>query len=223
MSSEEIVIEGTKRDVFGHQVKALRREGKLPANLYGKGMGSIPVTMDARITSRVVQRVTASSLIKVVVDGEPYHTLLRERQVNYITGDMLHLDFQVVSLTELVKTEVAIYFEGESPAVKDFNALLAINLNSIEVECLPTDLPNRITVDLTILRAMGDAIRVKDLLVPPEVKILNDPQEMVLLVSAPSMEADEEADTVIEAPSESEPVLIEKKRKEEVPGTGSEG
>jgi large subunit ribosomal protein L25 len=136
---------------------------------------------------------------------------------------MLHLEFQVVSLTELVKAEVAIHFEGESPAVKDFNALLAINLNSIEVECLPTDLPNRINVDLTTLRAIGDAIRVKDLRVPPEVKILNDPQEMVLLVSAPSMEADEEAETVIEAPSESEPVLIEKKRKEEVPGAGAEG
>jgi large subunit ribosomal protein L25 len=223
MSTEEIVIEGTRRDVFGHQVKALRREGVLPAVLYGKGIESIPVSMDARATQKVMTRVTASSLIKVVVDGEPYHTLLRERQMNYLTGDMIHLDFMVVSLTETVRTEVGLHIEGESPAVKDFNALLAVNINSVEVECLPTDLPNRISVDVSVLKAIGDSIRVRDLPIPPKVKILNDPQEMVVLVSAQSMEEEEELVVAPEGPVETEPVLIEKKRKEEVPGEGAEG
>jgi large subunit ribosomal protein L25 len=214
MESNEIVLEVNRREIFGRQVKALRRSGKLPAILYGKEMESIPVSMEARPIQRMINQITPSSLIKIDVDGQVYHTLLRDRQINFLTGEVTHLDFLVVSLTETVKTEVALHFDGEAPAVKDFNGVINTSLDSIEVECLPQDLPNRIRVDLTVLKQIGNAILVRDLPIPPKVTVLTHPEVKVVHVTAQSVEADEEiAGSGPElAP---EPELIERKRKEE--------
>jgi large subunit ribosomal protein L25 len=211
MEQDEIVIEVTKRDTIGKQVKALRREGKIPAILYGKDMESIPVVADHRITQRVVSRLTSSSLVVIDVDGKKYHTLVRDRQYNYLTGDLTHLDFLVVSLTELVRTAVSVQHEGEAPAVTDFNGIVVTGIDTIEVEGLPRDLPNRILVDISVLREIGDSIQVKDLPISSKITLLTDPQETVVSIMAPGRAEEEEEEEVIEEGLELEPELVEKR------------
>lgn len=183
---EKVVLKATKRDVTGKQVKALRREGKLPAVIYGRHLEPIAISMDAHTTGLLMAKVTASSLVTLDVDGTEYPVLVRERQRNYIKGVLTHIDFLAVDLTEKIRTMVGVNFVGISPAVKDYNGVLVHNLERLEVECLPTDLPERITVDISVLLQIGDGIRVRDVAstISGNVVVLNDEDEMVAVVTA---------------------------------------
>jgi large subunit ribosomal protein L25 len=189
---EKVVLKATKRDVTGKQVKALRREGKLPAVIYGRHLEPIAISMDAHTTGLAMAKLTASSLVTLDVDGTEYPALVRERQRNYIKGVLTHIDFLAVDLTEKIRTMVGINFVGVSPAVKDYNGVFVHNLEKLEVECLPTDLPERITVDISVLKQIGDGIRVRDVdeALTDKVLILNDADEMVAVVTASKDEAE---------------------------------
>jgi large subunit ribosomal protein L25 len=211
---EEIILKATQRKVIGKQVKALRRQGGLPAILYGS-IDPLAITLDARSAERVLHSVTSSHLITINVEGSPHSVLVRERQRNPLTGHLIHVDFQVVSLTEKLRANVLLDLIGEAPAVKDHSGVLVTGLESLEVESLPQDLPERITIDLSILRNIGDAIYVRDLNLPEEVEVLAEPDEMVILVTAPEAEEvskeEEEAAEAIEG----EPEVIERGKKED--------
>jgi large subunit ribosomal protein L25 len=222
MDNEEILIESQKRDVIGRQVKNIRKEGQLPAIVYGQGMKSIPIVLDAKSTQRLVTRLGPSTLITLNVDGEPYHTLLRDRQYNYLTGDIIHLDFLVVSLTETVKTAVSVQIEGEAPAVNDFNGILVTNLESIDIEGLPMDLPNRILVDVSVLKEIGDSISVRDLALPPNITLHTDPDEAVVLITAQAVEEEVEEEELLDEELDAEPELVEKGKRDEEEEDGEE-
>lgn len=207
---ENIVIEATKRDVIGKKVKALRRQGKLPAVVYGHQFAPLPILLDYRQASRSLAGVSSSHLIDLMVDGQKIPVLVRERQHHPITGNLLHIDFLAVSMTEALRTFVPLELEGEAPAVKDYGGVLVIGLEEIEVECLPKDLPEKITVDLSKLEKIGDGIYVKDLAMPSGVEVLSDGDEMVALITAPEGEEVE-----AEIGEEFEPEVIEKGKKEE--------
>jgi large subunit ribosomal protein L25 len=213
---EEIVLQAKQRNVIGKQVKALRRQGGLPAILYGS-IDSQPITLDAHDAERVLQSVTSSHLITIDVEGSPHSVLVRERQRNPLTGHLIHVDFQVVSLTEKLHASVLLDLVGDAPAVKDHSGVLVTGLESLDVECYPQDLPERITIDLSILREIGDAIYVRDLSIPEAVEVLVDSDEMVILVTAPEaepVEEEEEEEGIVEV-EEGEPEVIERGKKEE--------
>jgi large subunit ribosomal protein L25 len=180
---EKVVIEATRRDVVGKQVKALRREGKLPAVIYGRRTEPININLDAHSASLVLGRLTPSSLVTIKVDGTEYPTLVREKQRDYIKNRLLHIDFLAVSLDEKIRTSVSVVFRGVSAAVKDHNAVLVKNLEELEVECLPTDLPESIVVDISVLKRPGEGIRVHEVNVSENVHILNDPDTMVAVAT----------------------------------------
>jgi large subunit ribosomal protein L25 len=208
------VLHATRRTVIGKQVGALRREGKLPAVLYGHEIAATPITLDLRETSRLLNSITSSSIISVELDGKENATLVREKQKDYIRGTLLHVDFQVVSLTEKIRTEVSIEITGLAPAIKDFNGVMVTGVDEIEVECLPKDLPDRIVVDISTLANIGDGIYVRDIPVPENVVFLAEPDEMIVLITHP---AAEEVEEVVE-PVIEEPEVIERgKKEEEVP------
>ncbi len=209
---EEIVLQAKKRDVIGKQVKALRRQGGLPAILYGS-IDPLAITLDAHNAERVLQSVTSSHLITVDVEGSPHSVLVRERQRNPLTGHLIHVDFQVVSLTKKLHASVLLDLVGEAPAVKEHSGVLVTGLESLDVECFPRDLPERITVDLSVLKEIGDAIYMRDLNIPEAVEVFEDPDEMVILVTAPEAEPVEEEEEAVEA--EEEPEVIERGKKEE--------
>src|ERR1051325_10727788 len=185
---EKVVLEATKRDVVGKQVKALRREGKLPAVIYGRHTEPVSINLDSHSASMTLAKLTSSSLVTIKVDGTEHLALVREKQRDYIKNRLLHVDFLAVSLTEKLRTEVAIHFIGVSPAVKDFNAVMVHNLEEVEVECLPDDLPERIDVDISMLNRPGEGIRLRDVHVSDKVRLLGDPDTMVAVATFAKVE-----------------------------------
>jgi len=209
---EEVTIKAVKREVTGKQVKALRRQGLLPAVLYGRNFPSTPISLDLRDASHTLSHMTTSALVTVVLDGEKHLALVRERQRDFIRGTLKHIDFQVVSMKEKLRTSVSVVMVGESPAVTDFNGVLVTGLDEVEVECFPQDLPERIMADVSGLKQIGDAIYVRNLVISEKVEVLEDPNEVVVVVTA---QAAEEVEEVVVAEVVAEPELIEKGKKEE--------
>ncbi len=209
---EKIVIQANPRTVIGKQVRALRREGLLPAVLYGPHMQPIIISMDAHSSSQTLAHMTGSSLITIELEGKEYPALVREKQRNFITNNLLHVDFQVVSMTETLRTKVGIHLVGEAPAIEAFEAILINGLEELEVECLPQDLPERIEVDISNLVKIGDAIYVRDIQVSSKVEILDDKNEMIVLAASTYEEPEPEKEIIEEA---EEPEVVERGKKEE--------
>jgi large subunit ribosomal protein L25 len=212
----KVVIDATKRDVVGKQVRALRREGKLPAVIYGRHTDPINVNLDARSASQALAKLTSSSIVTLNVDGVEYPALVREKQRNFIKNTLLHVDFLAVSMTEKLRTNVNVHFIGVSGAVKDYNAVMVHNLEQLEVECLPTDLPERIDVDISALAKPGEGIRVRDVKVADNVRILNDPDTMVAVATFAKVEEEVAAVPGAEgAAAAAEPELAAERGKKE--------
>lgn len=188
---EKVVLKATNRTVTGKQVKQLRRKGLLPGIIYGHNMEPTPISLDAHDAGLVLPKLTSSSIVTIDLEGKQIAALVREKQRNFIKNFFTHVDFQAVSLTEAIRTYVSLHFFGTAPAVKDFQAIVVTNLNEIEVEALPTDLPERIEVDLSKLAAIGDAIYVKDLVVPAGVDVLTDGDEVVVVATGATEEVEE--------------------------------
>lgn len=209
---EKIVIQAFPRTVIGKQVRALRREGLLPAVLYGPHIKPINISMDAHTSSQILKHMTASSLVTVELEGKEYPALVREKQRNFITNNLLHIDFQVVSMTETLRTKVGVQLVGEAPVLESFDAIIINGLEELEVECLPSDLPERILVDISTLENIGDGIYVRDIKVSDKVEILDDKDEMIVL--ATSTYEEEEVEEEI-ATGDEEPEVIERGKKED--------
>jgi large subunit ribosomal protein L25 len=210
---EEVLLQVNKRDVVGKQVKTLRREGILPAIVYGRGISSIPISLNARKANQILSAISSSSLVIVEIDGEKHTTLVREKQRDPVTGDVLHIDFYEVSMTEKLRTNVMLEFQGESPAVKELMGVLVNVLESLEVECLPQDLPNRIVADLSTLEEIGDSLYVRDIILPPNIELISDIDGLVVVISPPAVEEIEEVEEV--EITEEEPEVIERGKEEE--------
>lgn len=213
---EKVVLKASKRDVIGKQVKAMRRAGQLPAIMYGRHVENpIAIALDTRETTRALAKVSSSSLVMIDLDGQQIPALIREKQRDFIKNRLLHIDFLVVSLTETLTASVSIELTGVSVAVKDFNAVLVTGLDKVEVECLPTDLPERIVVDIAALAKVGDAIHVSDLVLAENIKVLSSPEEMIVIATAAKVEEVVEAAVVAAVPGAEEVEVIEKGKKEE--------
>jgi large subunit ribosomal protein L25 len=210
---EEIVITASRREIIGKQVKSLRKEGKLPAVVYGRHIDPLPITLDYRDASRTLQGLSLSALIHLHVDGEEHFALVRDKQRDILRGNLTHVDFQAVSMTEKVRAVVRIEFEGQSPAVTEQGGILVTPIEQLEVESLPGDLPEAFKVDISILKEVGEMINVGDLDLPKGVTLAYDPEETVAVVTWPEAELVEEEEEVVE--EELEPELVERRREED--------
>jgi len=211
MAKEQVVIQAEKRTVTGKQVKALRRQGLLPGVIYGRHIEAFPIQMDAHDASLILDKLTASSLITIDVDGEKFSVLMRDRQRDVIFGDLLHVDFLVVSLTEKLRATVELKLVGEAPVADNPEVVVTQVLNAIEIEALPQDLPEVIEVDISTLETVDDEITVADLDLGEDIAILTDPNETIVSVGYVAQEevAEEE-----EAEELAEPKVVERGKKE---------
>jgi large subunit ribosomal protein L25 len=216
---EKTVLKANHRTVIGKKVGALRRQGKLPGVLYGHHIDPTPIEMDLREATRYLSGMSGSALVQIEVDGKPFSALVREKQRDFIRGTYLHVDFQTVSLTEKLRTQVSVELTGLSPAVKDFNGFVVNGLTDLEVECFPQDLPEQIVVDISSLAKIGDGIYVRDIVISDKVVLLDSPDEMIALVTFAGKEEEE----VVVAPTLEEPEVIEKGKKEEEEGEEAKG
>ena len=213
---KKISISATKREITGKKVKNLRKEGKLPAVLYGSGVDSVPITLDKKIVSRLLSNVGSSTLVVINLDGKEYSTLVRERQKDPVSRALVHVDFQAVSLTEKVRAKVRIALEGEAPAAKDYGAFIESGLEELEIECLPTDLIDQFVVDISVLKNIGDSLLVRDISLPDGIEVLEDPNAMIAMATPPaSIEEEEEVEGGEVVEEGEEPEVIEKGKGEE--------
>ena len=177
-----------------------------------------PIVLDAHETALTMRDVSLSTIVTIDVDGEEYAALVRERQRFILKDGYMHIDFLAVSLTEKVTTLVNVFLVGEAPAVNDLGLLLTTNIDRVEVSALPQDLPEGINVDVSILKDIGDSITVGDLVMPDGVECLSDTEETVVVITAPTLAAEEEEDEIEgeeDLDADVEPEVIEKGKGEE--------
>ncbi len=220
---EKVIIQAEKRAVTGKKVKVLRREGKLPAVIYGHGIDPISIALDSRDASRTMAKTSSSTLVTIELDGKQYPTLVREKQLDFIRNSLIHVDFLSVSMTEKITASVGVQVIGESPVVKEFGAILVTGLTEIEVECLAADLPENFTVDVSTLTEISSGIYVRDVATLENVEILSDLDDMIVVATAPAVEEEEEEEVVdellegeegLESEEGEGPEIIEKGKKD---------
>jgi large subunit ribosomal protein L25 len=192
------------RQVVGKKVAQLRREGVLPGVVFGGHKDSAPVQTDLRAFERSYRRWGNTTLLSLEgLDGDAIPALIHGVARDTMTGRLLHVDLQRVSLTEKTKAEVPLHFVHESPAVKTLGAVLVHARSHVEVEAFPQDMPHSIEVDLSPLAEIDDAIFVRDLIVDKTiVEIIDDPDELV--VKAVPVHIEEEPVAAAAVPAEGE-------------------
>ena len=182
---KRLELEASKRDVTGKKVRFLRRQGIIPANLYGRGIDSTPINVDARSLKHLLTQAGKTDLISLKVDDSksPVKVLMREVQRNPLTDEPLHVDFYQVRMTEKIKTDVPLAFIGEAPVLKKVkNSSMSHLLDSLHIEALPDDLPHSFEVNLSNIEELDQAIYVKDIPLGHGITLLSDPEQMVVKV-----------------------------------------
>jgi len=220
---EKMLLKADKREVRGKGgARSLRRSGELPAIVYSKG-NSMPVKINAKEITRMIRRGAGEhALITLQINEDGGSTaerpvLVKDYQTDPVSDELLHVDFMQVSLSEKITVTVPLHIAREPSGVK-MGGILEFHTREIEVECLPTQIPERIDIDAESI-GIGHSFHVSDITVPEGISIVSDPEEVILNVSAPRVE---------EAPAEAveeeaeEPELVKTKGKEEEKAEESE-
>jgi large subunit ribosomal protein L25 len=192
-----IELPATTREVRGSHNKPLRREGKVPAVLYGHNVEPRAILTEGRQLHRVWMRAGRTQLVDLSVDGgRAQKVLVREMQIDPRTNRPIHADFFAVNLLEKLTAEVPVVLTGESPAVVDAKVgTLQQLINTLRVECLPSDLPAQFSVDVTGLTEIDQGIHVGDIALPTGVALVHiDPDELVVKVAALRIAVEGEAE-----------------------------
>lgn len=206
------VLSTKKRKLFGRRVKQLRAQGIIPGNVFGPKTKSVAVSIDKKTFHEVFEKAGETSLIDLTIDDEKEvrPVLISNLHLDPITNEVLHVDLHQVDLKQKTTAEIPLEFVGESSAVKGGGVLVTL-MNEVEVEALPTDLPDKIEVDISILANIGDSILAKDLkLDRSKVELKVEEEEPVVTVQEPEEEeeapapaAEEDAAEGGESPAES--------------------
>lgn len=211
---EQVTFAAQKRDVMGKAVKRLRRQGIIPGNIYGLGRESVPIQFNGHDFELFLKRHAATTLLQLKLDGSRAleSALVRHVQHEPRTGAIQHVDFLHVKLSDPIKARVPLRYEGESPAVRNRDGLLLYLVDAVEVEALPTNLPDALILDVSGLAEVKAQLHVRDIPLPKGVKLLADPDEPVVKVEparviaeelpAPAAEEAPAAEAATEAPAE---------------------
>lgn len=177
-----IPLKASERIILGKQVNKLRKKGLIPGHVFGKNLETEHVSVNKADFVKVLKEAGETGLVDLKIGEEKIRpVLIRQVQVDPVRGEMLNIDFYQVNLTEKTKVNVPIILIGEEPeAVHSGEAVVIQPMMEVEVEALPTDLPEKIEVDITPLKAIDDAILVSQLNVPGEVTILAEPESVVV-------------------------------------------
>lgn len=186
---ETIVLNASLREEQGKKVKALRRQGQIPAVVYGHGLKPQSLKVSALDFGRVFQKAGENTLVELSIDGgKAANVIIADIQQDPITNRFTHADFFQVRMDEKIEAAIPLEFQGEAPAVKELGGIFLRTVEAVEVECLPADLPHSIEVDITILKTFDDHIKLSDLKVPTKVKILGEPEMIIASVERPRTE-----------------------------------
>jgi large subunit ribosomal protein L25 len=186
---EKIKLSAKKRVERGRKTKKGKLEGLMPAVVYGKNVPTESLWVNVLDFRRLIKKAGESTLIDLDIEGKDHrNVIIYEMQRDPVRDQFIHVDFFQVKMDEKIKTEVELVFVGESPAVKELSGVLVKNMDKVEIECLPADLPSSIEVDISPMKTFDDYIYVKDLKIGKGVEIELDLETVVALVSPPRSE-----------------------------------
>lgn len=195
----KITLKSEKREIFGRKVSTLRKKGLIPANIFGNKVKSHSITVDSKEFAEVFKKAGETQII----DLEGKSVLVSNLQKDPISDDVIHIDFRQVDLKEKIEAKVPVELIGESPAEKQNLGTVVQQIHEIEVEALPTEIPEKITIDASVLVEVDQAIYVKDLKVDKNVEVKTDGESIVVKVEPPTKE---EVVEVVATPAEGEVV-----------------
>ncbi|ADD03027.1 ribosomal 5S rRNA E-loop binding protein Ctc/L25/TL5 [Thermoanaerobacter italicus Ab9] len=200
---QSVSIEAIKRDTGKNAARRLKKQGYIPGILYGKDMTeNIPLAVEYNKFQRLLQQHGRNVLFNVIVDGSTHNAVVKEIQEDTLKGKIIHIDFQRVSMHEEIEATVPLKFEGIG-LIESKGGIVQHQLWELTVESLPDKIPQEIVVDLSKLE-IGDTLFVKDIQVPEGVKVIDDPDEIVVSVLAPRESEEEEAEEAAETEKEGE-------------------
>ena len=200
---EDLKLKATHRMVLGKKARFLRRQGITPTHLYGHNVKSAALQCETSELQRLLAHAGKTRLVSLEVDGERAKSVfIREIQRDAITRELRHVDFYQVKRTQKIAVDVPIVLVGEAPALKFKGRMLVHGINSLNVECLPTNVPPQIDIDITQLEEVEQAINVKDIVLDPEITVHADPEQLVVKISEVMVREVEEVPEVAEEEAE---------------------
>lgn len=211
--AEKLVLEATRRDLKGKQVKQMRAQGMIPAVLYGPAFEALPLQVSWTALRPVLREAGGTHVIQLNVDGESHNALVRQVQRDPIRGDVLHVDFFRVRMDVAIRTEIPLVLVGHADAIEDAGGVVNHEMSHVLIECLPADLPAEIQVDVSGLREVGDRILASQLPPLPGVTYLVEGNEVV--VSTSFLETPETEEEFAAADLSVEPELVRRRAEEE--------
>jgi large subunit ribosomal protein L25 len=228
----DLKLTAQKRELSGKAVQRLRDQGELPAIAYGHGTKPESLTLEAKATERVYSHAGAAKLVSLQVgEGKARNVIFQDVQHDPRSGAIIHADLYVVRMDEALEAEVPLHFVGESTAVYQDEGTLMKNLETVQVRCLPGDLPDSIEVDISVLDDFSKQINVSDLKMPKDVELMiEDPESvMVAKVEAPRSEEEmaeldaEVSEELPEGVQEEEPAVVSEENEGSADRQGKEG
>ncbi len=172
------------RKLVGRKVKQLRKQGMLPATVYGKNVKSTSITVKTKDFEKIYKAAGETGLIDLTLDKGVLPVLIHHIQVDPVTSELLHVEFHQVDLKEKVTANVPLVMKGESPAVAQKLGVVLFVLDEVEIEALPTELPEHIFVDISGLKEVNAELKISDLKMPTGVILHTDPSLTVVKIAA---------------------------------------
>lgn len=195
MKKDNPTLSAAIRTVTGRKVKQLRQQGQTPATIYGHNMEALSIQFTSLELDRIFAHAGESLLVDVKINEDKYPVIFKNPQFHPVLGDLIHIDCYKVNLKEKIITTVPLELIGESPAVKAGNILVSV-LSELEVEALPSDLPEKIEVNTEYLLEVGNKISVADIHLDEGIEIKNDPEQVIALIEEPKTEEEPVAEEV---------------------------
>lgn len=213
-----ITIKGDRREVFGKNAsRQIRRGGLVPAVLYGAKTKPHPLTLDKKDIFAILKSETGENTIfQVAFDGEARDVMIKDFQADPVSDELLHVDLIQIEMDKTLRVEVPVVLVGEAVGVKSEGGFVDFITRELEVECLPSNIPEQFEVDISSLH-LYQSIKAEEILPPKDVEILTDPHTVVVLIEAPTKEEEVEVAEVGEeevVSEEEEPEVIKKEKAE---------
>ena len=183
--ADTLTLEVAPRSAKGKANKALRRSGSVPVHVFGHGIESQGLQAEEKALRNVVHQAGASGLIDMQVEGKPQKVMVRKVQRHPVNGKLIHVDFYQVRMDTKTRIRLALMFVGDAPGVTMLDGTLLHAVEAINVEALPGDLPHHIEVDVSGLEELDQALHIRDLVIPGNVTVLDDPDELVVKIQPP--------------------------------------
>jgi large subunit ribosomal protein L25 len=213
--SDRSTLVAEPRSVLGKKVKQLRRDGFIPAVIYGQNK-PIHIQLENLVLRRVLREAGSTNLIEMDLDGSSHTVLARHIQFHPTRGELFHVDFYEVNMRQVLTSEAALVATGESPAAEDDEGSAVLVVHSVQIEALPDDLISELEVDISRIETAEDVLHVRDLVAPEGVTILTDPETVIAKFEYRRLEEEEEVEVEAEEAPEADDVeVITKGRHEE--------